>query len=91
MPRRGQRPFEPTPEQRKLVQVLAANDTSQVVIAHNVGPRGIDEKTLRKHFAEELANGHGQVVASVGAAVVKAALSDNMHAAKYWLATHGGA
>jgi hypothetical protein len=92
MPRRdpGQPPFEPTPEQRKLVQVLAANGTSQATIARNVGPRGIDEKTLRKHFRRELSDGHEQIKAAIGLSVVRAALNGNVYAAKYWLSTHGG-
>jgi hypothetical protein len=85
--RRGAPPFVPTREQRQTVQVLSANGDPQRVIAKNIG---IDEKTLRKHFAEELANGLAHVRAAVGGSVVRAALNGNIYAAKYWLSTHGG-
>jgi len=88
-PRRppGHPPFEPAHDQRQLVQVMRANGDTLAIIARNIG---IDEKTLRKHFKDELADGHAQVVAAVGASVVKAALAGNIYAAKYWLSTHGG-
>jgi hypothetical protein len=84
---RGQPPFEPTPAQRQTVQVLRANGDALPIICRNIG---VTEKTLRKHFTEELAGGHAQVVASMGAAVVRAGLNGNVFAMKYWLCTHGG-
>lgn len=86
---RGGPSFEPTPQERQLVRVLRANGNAVRVIASLVGS-GIDAKTLRKHFRDELREGKEHVVAAVGAAVVKAALAGNMFAARYWLATHGG-
>jgi hypothetical protein len=83
----GRPPFQPTREQRSTVQVLVSNGNGERVIARVIG---IDRTTLRKHFKDELRNGRDQVVAAVGATVVRSALAGNMFAAKYWLATHGG-
>lgn len=52
----GRPPFEPTTSQRRRVEKLAAKGMSQVEIAAVVG---IAKKTLAKHFADELARGHG--------------------------------
>lgn len=83
----GRPPFQPTDPQRQMVQVLVANGIAHAVIAQNIG---CDVKTLKRHFKPQLDNGHGQVEAALGAAIVKAGLGGNVHAAKYWLATHGG-
>jgi hypothetical protein len=71
--------FESTDEQRKLVMVLAGTLVPHRIIARNVGD-GIDEKTLRKHFAEELATGKEQLVASLKAGIVRAAQGGNVRA-----------
>jgi len=49
---RGRPAFEPTAHQRGLVEGMAAVGTQQPEIALALG---LDEKTLRKHFASELA------------------------------------
>jgi len=88
MPRpNGRPPFEPTDSQRQIVQILRSNGISQRTIAANIG---CDVQTLRKHFRVELADGHVQVVAAMGAALVRAGLAGNVNAIKYWLSTHGG-
>ena len=46
--------FEPTADQRALVQNAAAFGINQADIANQLN---IDEKTLRKHFREELNSG----------------------------------
>jgi hypothetical protein len=46
--------FEPTTDQRALVQNAAAFGINQADIANQLN---IDEKTLRKHFREELNSG----------------------------------
>lgn len=84
---RGGPPFEPTPQQRQLVQVLRANGNAVRVISAVVG---IDPKTLRKHFRTELRDGHAHIVATLGARLVQLGMAGNVHALKYWLATHGG-
>jgi hypothetical protein len=84
---RGQPAFDPTEGNRRTVRVLRANGDPLAVIAANIG---ITEKTLRKHFRAELEDGHGQVRAAMGAAVVKAGLAGNVYAMKYWLSCFGG-
>jgi hypothetical protein len=90
----GMPPFVPTPEQRLMVQILVSNGTPQDVIARNIhrqkGDRGIDEKTLRKCFREELDCGYSDTVARMGGTVVREGLKGNIAAAKYWLTTHAG-
>jgi hypothetical protein len=86
-PKIGRPPFVPTDSQRQLVQVLVANGISQKVMAANIV---CDLKTLRRHFKEELKEGHDRVEAAMGAAIVRAGLAGNVFAAKYWLSTHGG-
>ena len=51
---------------------------------------GISEDTLAKHYRHELDNGFDQVKSMVGAALVKASLSGNIGAIRYWLACRGG-
>ena len=83
----GRPPFVPTDSQRQIVQVLVANGIAHRVIAANVH---CDLKTLKRYFSDELRAGHDQVEAAMGAAIVRAGLAGNIHAAKYWLLTHGG-
>jgi hypothetical protein len=71
----------------RLVAMLTANGVSHRVIAAILE---CDEKTLRKHFPRELAEGKADIVARVGAEVVRQALKGNIRAARYWLSTHGG-
>lgn len=77
----------PTQQQRQNVTVMRANGEALPAIARHIG---ITEKTLRKHFAVELATGHDTVRAAIGGALVRAAVGGNVHAMKYWLACHGG-
>lgn len=61
-------PFNPTPEQRKLVLDLAAATVSEDEIRQIVPwgqVRPIDGKTLRKHFSGELERGHAMSNARV--------------------------
>jgi hypothetical protein len=84
---RGQPPHAPTPSQRQTAQVMRANGDSLPIIARTIG---VSEKTLRRHYKVELADGHAQVVAAIGGSVVRQALAGNMIAARFWLSCHGG-
>src|SRR6266568_8480231 len=46
--------FEPTAEQRKTVEIMAAYGMPEEQIASTTGPHGISPKTLRKYFRREL-------------------------------------
>jgi hypothetical protein len=85
--RNGRPPFELADSQRQIAQLLRSNGIPQRTIAANIG---CDVGTLRKHFRVELADCFEQVVAAVGAALVRAALAGNVLAAKYWLSTRCG-
>lgn len=87
---KGRPKFEPTREQRKLVQVLVGMQVPIKTIAKNVAEGGIDEKTLRKAFGEELEMGRENLVASLKAQVVKAAQNGNIRACTWLLERLGG-
>lgn len=87
--KRGQPPYEPTDKDRLAVKVMVAGGIEQAAIASVIGatpqrPRGIDQKTLRKHFRHELDAGapemFGRVVASLFS---MATTGKNVHAAKW--------
>ncbi len=60
---KGGRPeFEPTKEQRDIVQVMAGHNIEQHKIALALG---IDNKTLRKHFKTELSRASAMVEATL--------------------------
>lgn len=52
---RGRPPFQPSDDQRLTVEQMRMVGEAEAVIARAIG---IDVGTLRKHFSEELANGH---------------------------------
>jgi hypothetical protein len=86
-----QKPFEPTVEQRSNVKTLASIGMRQeeivlVVINPQTG-RPIDEKTLREHFRQELAQGPVIANAQVGQALLQKAIGDghqSVAAAIWW-------
>lgn len=73
-----------------MVTVLVGMSVPIKTIAKNVGPVGISETTLRKHFAEELEHGKDQFVASLKANIVKAAQGGSVRAMTYLLDRIGG-
>ena len=83
----GRPPYVPTDDLRRCVQELRANGISLDIIASTLQ---ICENTMRKHYATELSDGHDMVKARVGSALVRAALSGNVNAMKFWLVMRGG-
>jgi hypothetical protein len=77
----------PTDEQRRQVMVMRSDGLALPVIAKVLG---VSNHTLRKGCGQELKHGHETVMAHISAALVRAALSGNVFAQRYWLATHGG-
>jgi len=80
----GRRAHKPDPVQRKQVETLAAygipsDDISRIV--------GIDPKTLRKHYREELDLGEAKANAQVAGYLFNAARSGNVTAQIFWLKT----
>lgn len=83
----GRPPYEPTSQERQIVQVLRANGISERMIAENLH---INVRTMRRAFRRELARGKEQVVAALGASVIRAGLQGDWRAALSWLARFGG-
>lgn len=77
--RRGRPPFKPTPSQRATVEQMRYCGEPAAVIARAIR---IDEDTLRKHFVEELANGHAKRRKEVVGFLFAAARKGNVTAQK---------
>lgn len=87
----GRPEMVPTPEQRRMVQVLSGMSVPVRVIARNLAPDGgIDPRTLKKHFGDELENGRDQLVAGLKAQIVKAAQNGSVRAQTWLLERLGG-
>jgi predicted transcriptional regulator len=83
--------YEPTAEQRALVENAAAFGLTQADIAEQLG---IVEKTLRKHFRDELSGGKFKVDMIAGKTVVELMKSRDervrLEVAKYYTARRMG-
>ena len=78
----GRKTFEPTEQQRRMVESLAGCGTRQDAIARITG---IDAKTLRKHFRHELNCGVDKANAQVANTLYKMATSGKCVAATiFW-------
>ena len=77
-------PHEPTPEMRQLVQLHATIGTKSENIARIIG---IDAKTLRKHYRDELDLGMDKANATIGGALFNKAKSGDTAAQIFWMKT----
>ena len=84
MPKRTKPPHEPTDAQRQLVQLHATIGTQQSVIADILG---IDDKTLRKHYREELDQAMAKANATIGGALFNKAKNGDTAAQIFWMKT----
>ena len=80
----GRRAHKPDPAQRKQVETLAAYGIPEEDIARVVG---IDPKTLRKHYRDELDLGETKANAQVAGFLFNAARNGNVTAQIFWLKT----
>lgn len=80
-------PHNPTPASRQLVQLHATIGTQQHVIADILG---IDAKTLRKHYREELDQSMAQANATIGGALFNKAKGGDTAAMIFWMKTRAG-
>lgn len=83
---------EPTAAARKQVEAMAAYGIPEWDIARVIG---VDPKTLRKHYSEELATGHVRANARVADTLFKKATSPDLtapsvNAAIFWLKCRAG-
>lgn len=78
---------EPTAATRQLVQLHATVGTQQSVIADIIG---IDDKTLRKHYREELDQAKAKANATIGGALFNKAKNGDTAAMIFWMKTQAG-
>jgi transposase-like protein len=77
----------PTDAQRQLVQLHATIGTTHEVIASIIG---IDAKTLRKHYREELDQSMAKANAQIGGALFNKAKGGDTAAMIFWMKTRAG-
>ena len=80
----------PDPTARRQVEAMAGYGVPEPSIARVVG---IDAKTLRKHYREELDTGQIKATAKVAESLYRKALGDgsqSVTAAIFWLKTRAG-
>jgi hypothetical protein len=85
----GRRAHRPEPTGRRQVEAMAAYGVPESDIARVVG---IDAKTLRKHYRDELDNGAIKATARVAESLYRKAIGDgaqSVTAAIFWLKTRG--
>ena len=87
MTRRTKPPHEPTRSQREMVQLYAAVGTRHDDIARVLG---IDPKTLRKHYRNELDLAAVRANATIGGALFNKAKGGDTASMIFWMKTRGG-
>ena len=86
----GRPAHKPDPVTRRQVEALAGYGVPEIDIA---GVIGIDPKTLRKHYREELKYGHVKANAKVAENLFRKATGDGREsviAAIFWMKTRAG-
>lgn len=86
----GRPRFVATDADRFLVRTAVAGGVTQADICAMLGPSGITEKTLYKHFRHELDTGLARANTLVAGAVYKAALRGNAGAQALWVKCRAG-
>jgi hypothetical protein len=83
---RGQPKYQPTEADRNTVRSMAATGFTQEQIATCLGTAGIDPKTMRRHFALELATAANKANAAVANRAYQMAVAGDPPAATFfWL------
>ena len=80
----GRRAHRPDPSQRRQVEAMAAYGIPEDNISRVIG---VDPKTLRKHYRDELDLGETKANAQVAGFLFKAAKNGNVTAQIFWLKT----
>ena len=86
----GRRAHQPDPLQRRQVEAMAAYGVPETDIARVIG---IDPKTLRRHYRDELDTGHIKANSKVAEALFRKATTDgaqSVTAAIFWLKARAG-
>ena len=84
---RGRRPFKPTDEQRRTVEVMAASGIAQQEIAMSLG---ISAPTLRRHFRAALDSGATKMITRVADSLYRQAIAGNVTACIFILKCRAG-
>ena len=87
--RPGKPLFKPTEEERRFVGQMSAVGIPQESIALVIR-KGIDEKTLRKHFRRELDTAAIKANAKIGGTLYNKAINGDTTAAIWWSKTRMG-
>lgn len=87
MGKRGPKDMVPTQLQKDTVALHCVAGTPQVLIAQVLG---IDGKTLRKYFREELDLGTAKVIATATGKLMKNVNKEDQRAIEFLLKTRGG-
>jgi len=80
----GRKQHAPTDAQRNLVQLHATVGTTQDMIARVIG---IDKKTLRKYYRDELDLSMAKANATIGGALFNKAKAGDTASMTFWLKT----
>ena len=80
----GRRAHKPDPASRRQVEAMAAYGIPEIDIARVVG---VDPKTLRKYYRDELDMGETKANAQVAGFLFNSARSGNVTAQIFWLKT----
>src|SRR5688572_17315183 len=80
----GRRAHKPDPAQRRQVEAMAAYGIPEIDISAVLG---VDPKTLRKHYRDELDMGETKANAQVAGFLFNSARSGNVSAQIFWLKT----
>ena len=86
----ARRSHQPDAFHRRQVEAMAGYGVAETDIARVVG---IDPKTLRRHYRDELDTGHIKATAKVAESLFRKASTDgaqSVTAAIFWLKTRGG-
>lgn len=81
----GRPVYEPTESDRNSVRIMAATGVRHKDICRCLGDGGIAEKTLRKHFREELDTARLKADNAVKATVFQRAVAGEGWACQFWL------
>ena len=80
--------FEPTEDQRRTVRALSGYGLPQGAIAIHIG---VDAKTLRKHFRDELDRGSVEATAKVAQTLFQlATVEKNVACVIFWMKARAG-
>jgi hypothetical protein len=92
--RAGRPAFRPTDEQRRQVEAMVGfgipEDQLCLLIINPQTNKPIDEKTLRRHFRDEIDRGQVKANAAVAQSLYRAATSGNVTAQIFWMKTRVG-